>query len=70
MYEQVQSVRNKITCLFLIVCGILNITLNLFIVEGEVRPVFTCKLIHLAHVQFEYETPVVYYVLKLLRTVF
>jgi hypothetical protein len=31
------------------VCGILNNTVNLFIVEGEVRPV----LIQLAHVQFE-----------------
>jgi len=52
------------------VCAILNITLNLFVVDGVVRPVLTFKLILLARVQFEYETPLVYCVLKLLRTVF
>jgi hypothetical protein len=49
------------------VCGVSNITLNMFIVEGGMRPVLTFKLIHLAQVQLEYEAPVVYCVLKLLR---
>ena len=45
------EIKSLVYCL-LMVCGILNITLNLFIAEGEVRPMLTFRLIHLAHVQF------------------